>query len=177
MTLVANGHVHDLFDDKALVTDVLAASADLQFDRTSKHRALRTFVSWVARNPWVLRRGGGWAARKLWAMRHDLVASRLRVNKLSFFIHNFMGACQLEPERIDACIFMVATADGPVSMCLHNAKRDSFILKPFKLGTSSGERTWNPLTGALEGEGAPKRRIPLKGRARNARTVVRQSSG
>jgi hypothetical protein len=62
-------------------------------------------------------------------MKADLMASRGRVNKLSFFIHNFMDACDLDPERIKACTFMAATQDGPISMCLHNARRDQYILR------------------------------------------------
>ena len=69
------------------------------------------------------------------------------MNKLSFFIHDFMSACGLDRERIDACAFMAATRDGPVSMCLHNAKRDSFILQPVKLRTAAGEQVWDPVTG------------------------------
>lgn len=45
-------------------------------------------------------------------------------------IHGFMDAGALERERIDACVFKTMTAEGPMSMCLHNAKRDSFILQP-----------------------------------------------
>jgi len=166
MTLVANGRVHDLFDDKALMTEMLGATSGLQFDRTSRRRAAATLAGWLARHPRMVLRGSGWAARKLWAMRHDLLASRTRVGKLSFFIHDFLDAEGLDRCRVDACAFMVATADGPISMCLHNARRDRFLLKPFRLPTADGEVLWDPLAGhpAL-GTGRP-RRLPLKGRAR-----------
>ena len=168
MTLVANGRVHDVFDDKAFMTRMLTATAHLQFDRTSKRRAVATLVGWVARNPAVVLRGGGWAVRRLWAMRADLLAGQGRVDKLSFFIHDFMGACTLDRERVDACAFMAATADGPVSMCLHNAKRDSFILQPVKLRTAAGEQVWDPLAGDPgRGRAAPR------GRSRRAGTVFR----
>lgn len=99
-------------------------------------------------------------------MRHDLLASRGRVGKLSFFIHDFMDAERLDRCRVDACAFMVATADGPVSMCLHNARRDPFLLKPFRVPTADGEVLWDPLAGhSALGTGRP-RRLPLKGRAR-----------
>ena len=81
-------------------------------------------------------------------MRRDLTASRGQVRKISFFVHNFMDACNLDRERIDACAFMVATADGPVSMCQHNAERDQYILKPFV--ASRGYGYWNPVTGRIE---------------------------
>ena len=155
MTLVANGRVHDVFDDKRVLTRLLIATKDLVFDRTSKRATLATLADWIARNPVEILRNTGWAAQKLWAMKADLVASGGRANKLSFFIHNFMGAQHLEQDRIDACAFMVATAEGPVSMCLHNAKRDSFILRTLQVEG----KPWDPLA---------NRRVPAKGRARPA---------
>ena len=44
-----------------------------------------------------------------------------------------MDACHLEPDRIKACSFYTMTRDGPVSMCLANAKRDSYILQPVQV--------------------------------------------
>ena len=41
-------------------------------------------------------------------------------------------------ERVHACSFMVMTAEGPVSMCEHNAKRDDFILTPFTVEKRDG---------------------------------------
>jgi hypothetical protein len=87
-------------------------------------------------------------------MKRDLIAARGRVDKLSFMIHNFMDACRLERERIDACVFMAATKDGPVSMCLHNAVRDSFILDPVPLQIPGGRRWWDPVSGAVTDERA-----------------------
>ena len=71
------------------------------------------------------------------------------MNKLSFFIHNFMDACHLEKDRVDACIFMVATADGPLSMCLHNAQRDRHLLKPLPVQHGEVVTFWHPLNGKL----------------------------
>ena len=82
---------------------------------------------------------------KAWQMRAGLVAGRGEVKTLSFLIHGFMDAGALERERIDACIFKTITAEGPVSMCMHNAKRDSFILQPIRLYLPQGERLWQPL--------------------------------
>ena len=166
MTLVANGKVHDLFDDKALMTGLLGATSGLQFDRTSKRRAMATLAGWLARNPATVLRSSGWAGRKLWAMRRDLLAGRGRVGKLSFFIHDFMDAERLDRCRVDACAFMVATADGPVSMCLHNARRDRFLLRPLRVAAADGEVLWDPLTGHPATKTGRPRRVPLKGRAR-----------
>jgi 7,8-dihydro-6-hydroxymethylpterin dimethyltransferase len=41
---------------------------------------------------------------------------------------------------------MVMTGDGPISMCMHNAKRDDFILKPVEVQGKAGV-VWDPLTG------------------------------
>ncbi len=49
-----------------------------------------------------------------------------------------MDAQRLDQDRIDGCSFMVMTADGPVSMCQHNAKRDEYILMPTEVKTSDG---------------------------------------
>ena len=160
MTLVANGRVHDMYDSVPIITAVLARSAGVQFDRKRPRRAVAALLGFLARNPGLLLRALPWLAAKAWAMRADLAAGRGRVHKLSFFIHNFMAATALEPDRVASCSFMVATGDGPISMCLHNARRDSFILKPVALAAGA----WNPLTGALAGEPARARRIPPKGR-------------
>jgi uncharacterized tellurite resistance protein B-like protein len=49
-----------------------------------------------------------------------------------------MDAEALDRGRVKACSFMVMTADGPVSMCEHNARRDEFILKPLDVARSDG---------------------------------------
>ena len=178
MTLVANGRVHDLLDDKAVLAGVLAASVGVQFDRQHRGEALRALGKALLRSPGVVARGLPWLARKLWRMRRDLIASRGRAHKLSFFIHDFMDAGCLDCERIDACVFMVATRDGPISMCLHNAKRDEFILKPVR---SADGGWWDPLSGrtsrrAPTGDGGQAgvvhTRKTLKGRLRTAEAAA-----
>ncbi len=172
MTLVADGQVHDVFDDKAVFAGVLEATVGRQFDRQSRGRALLTLAGALARNPRLVARSIPWAARKAWAMRRDLLASRGRAHKLSFFIHDFMDAGCLDCGRIDACLFMVATADGPLSMCLHNAKRDEIILKPIRLTEKAA--WWDPLTGRMQNTDSPgagavaHTRKTLKGRLKKA---------
>lgn len=152
MILVVNGRAHDVLDNKALYDLLLARTAQVQFDRQNRRKAVTAFLGGLIRNPDVLYRGAGWLGGKLWRMRKDLVAGRGRVNKLSFFIHNFMDACNLDQERIDACVFMAATRDGPVSMCLHNARRDRFILEPVRLQRRDGDWFWDPLSGKVTRE-------------------------
>jgi hypothetical protein len=53
-----------------------------------------------------------------------------KLGKLSFFMQNFQDADALDEERIHNCSFMVATRDGAVSMCAHNARRDDYIIPP-----------------------------------------------
>lgn len=89
-------------------------------------------------------------------MRKHLFAARGRVKTISFVIHNFMDNRALERDRIDACIFKVMTASGPISMCIHNAKRDRFILQPIGIRTPNGEKYWQPLTGKT----TPNREAP-----------------
>jgi hypothetical protein len=144
MTLVANGRVHDLYGDSDALATILETTAGIQFDRQHRGRAVMALARGLARRPGGTLRLVPWALGRLWAMRRDIWAARGRAHKLSFFIHNFMDAEHLACERIEACVFMVATQDGPISMCLHNAKRDSFILQPVGL---EGGGFWDPMTG------------------------------
>lgn len=88
------------------------------------------------------------------------------MHKLSFFIHNFMDARGLEKERIDACVFTAATGEGPVSMCLHNAKRDFFILHPVRIGEGEGGSFWDPFSGATSAQPIYVHRAPDPARKR-----------
>lgn len=173
MALVCNGKAQDFYqdfyDDRAFFARALHATADLQFDRRRRQRAVATSAHWLLRHPSVAIPGLRRLAAKLWAMRHDLVAARGRVNKVSFFIHDFMDAARLNRDRIKACAFMVATAEGMVPMCLHNARRDDFVLKPVRMTTEHGDRFWNPVTGRLENEVRPVEVPSLPVRRRKGR--------
>lgn len=146
MCVEANGNLHDAFDDLALVARIQAATAQLVFDRSQPGRAAATFLRWLARNPrhvWPL---GSAILHKAWRMRGDLLRSRGKVHSLSFVLHNFMDAKRLEPDRISACVFKVMTAEGPLSMCIHNAKRDTYILQPIRIHRRGEDRLWHPLS-------------------------------
>ena len=151
LALVAAGQAHDLFAQPAFVQSVAPALTSLQFDRAHPLRTLHALMRWTLRHPGVLWPGARWLAAILWRMKGDLLRSKGQVRKLSFFVHNFMDACNLEQERVDACAFMVATGDGPLSMCVHNAKRDDYLLKPLALGVGEKMRFWSPVSGAFEG--------------------------
>lgn len=145
---VANGQAHDLLDDKVLVSSFLSQSASMQFDCRNPLKTLTGIVSWAVRNPVLFKLGVPWIVRKAWAMRRDLVAARGRAQKISFFVHNFMDAANLDPDRLDACAFMVATAGGSMPMCQHNAERDQYVLKPFAV--SKGYGYWNSVTERID---------------------------
>lgn len=141
--LVVNGRVFPVVDDETLFVDFLRDFCHLRGDRRAEKTVLlRKFAAATARKPSWLWRGVKFAAKHVWRAKRDLFAARGRVRKLSFFVQNFMDAADLDQERIDACSFMVMTAEGPVSMCEHNSRRDEFILKPitfFKRDGSTGE--------------------------------------
>ena len=145
LVLVAGDEVLDLYDDKRVLAALLAGTADQKYERVSRWQGLRSFAARLWRQPGLARALLPWSISKAWAFRGALWRGRGRVNRLSFFIHDFMDAGSLDRCRIEACVFMVQTADGPISMCLHNAKRDDFILRPLSLPGHSAP--WNPLTG------------------------------
>ena len=149
ITLEANGRLYDLNDDPAFFNRFLTDFQHVMLDRRYPRQAAWALAKEALRDPAWIGRALRFFLPKIWKMRRDLVAARGRVHKLSFFVQNFMDASALEPERIHACSFMVMTADGPISMCAHNARRDEFILKPLAVETEAGRKLWNPLSGSM----------------------------
>ena len=142
--LVVNGRAFDAFADAAFIQRFMRETVGLAIDRETPWRGARSLLLAVARRPRLALATLGWAARFAWQARAELVAARGRVHKLTLFTHNFMDACSLDRERIDACVFMAITQDGPLSMCAYNARRDKYLLRP--LATAAGE--WQPLADA-----------------------------
>jgi molybdenum cofactor biosynthesis enzyme MoaA len=147
MIFVTNNKAYDVLDDRRLLEAIIERMPLLSFDRRSRSKVIATFVKGILTSPYLSIKAVGWVVRKVWQARADLWAAGGRVNKLSFVIHNFMDACRLEPDRVEACAFMAMTPGGPISMCLHNAKRDAFILAPLRLNGRDGEIFWDPLSG------------------------------
>ncbi len=139
--LVINGQGYDAFADTTFIQRFMGKTSTAQIDRGTPWRSARSLGAALLRQPMLWIPSVRWALAFAWKARKDLVAARGRVQKLTFVTHNFMDACQLDPERIDACAFMAITQDGPLSMCAYNARRDSYLLQP--LQTSAG--TWQPL--------------------------------
>ena len=149
LTLAVNGKLYEFWDEPDFFNAVINKSSTLKFDRARPIPSVWKVIKWAWTTPGVLGPGFRFACRKLWSMRTDLFRAKGRVRKLSFFVQNFMDASSLEADRIHACSFMVMTAQGPISMCMHNAKRDDYILQPVKVGGLS-PAVWNPLTGKTE---------------------------
>src|SRR5216684_7802282 len=164
MIFVTNNRAFDALDDRRSLEALLERMPLLGFDRRSRTKVVSTFLKGILSDPYLSFRAVGWLVRKAWQARADLWAARGRVNKLSFLIHNFMDACRLERDRVDACTFMAMTQHGPISMCLHNAKRDAFVLAPIRLSSRDGERVWNPLSGQVTEKPAPTHRMPQPNR-------------
>lgn len=144
MVLIVGERAFDLFPDADLARRVMRATADVRADRAHPTVTALRFAARLLRAPLlataVLRTTIAFA----WRIRADLVAARFSVRKLTLVVHNFMDACDLDPARVDACVFMVETARGPMSMCAYNAARDPLLLS--KVHRPDGS-TWDPLDG------------------------------
>ncbi len=147
ITLESNGNLYDLNYDPDFWNAFLEDFSHVILDRRDPKRAVAKLLSELAKKPQWIGKAGLHFGRLLWRMRKDLLASRGKVHKLSFFMQNFMDAQNLDEERVHACSFMVMTSEGPVSMCAHNAKRDDYILKPIALHKGAQKLMWDPLTG------------------------------
>jgi len=132
-----------LFDDRHLWSRLFDAAAPDQV-RWQKDQ-IGALLSFVAHNPFLAMKAVVFGFGKILELWRGLLKTG-RINKLSFFIHNFMDAQKLERDRCESCVFMVATGKGPVSMCVHNAKRDGYVLAPVKLGDN---RFWDPLSNVV----------------------------
>ena len=169
--LLINDRAYDLFTDADFVQRMLAETADVYFDRRERRRAVGAMLCFLLKHPRLLGRAVWRATELVWRARRDLLAARGRVRKLSVFIHNFMAADELEPTRVEACSFMVMTPTGPLSMCLHNAKRDDYLLVPAQLGQGATLKYWDPVSGRLHA------RIPSKLEVKLTRKTARGRAG
>lgn len=178
--LIVNGRVHDFFNDPVFVQSILQSSARLKVDRADKTRMWKTALSYCIKNPatfWgVLQR----FTRLVWRERRDFIAARGRVGKISFFVHNFMDSKALDHERCDACSFMVMTPEGPISMCVHNAKRDDYLLVSAKVKRENKLVFFNPATGEFENTLPTKIAITLnrktaRGRAKDDTVISNEA--
>lgn len=138
-TVVSNRKAFPLALDRKLFSDFLEDFQSLAWDRQKHGAFLGLIFLWelLKRPAWWLR-AAKYVGNQGRRMGGAILRDRGRVRKLTFFVQNFMDANHLEQDRIDGCSFMVMTADGPVSMCKHNANRDEHILKPLEIKNEDG---------------------------------------
>lgn len=146
-TLVINGKALGILEDKKVFADFLNEFGHVTHDRRDgPGKIFWHYFKIMAWKPaWIFRALKIYLPR-IWSLRSDLIVGRGKINKLSFFIHNFMDADNLDPERIEACSFMVMTSDGPVSMCSHNAARDDYILQPLAIDAETDTSWCEPIS-------------------------------
>ncbi len=141
----AYAQAYDLFADGDFIARVMRKTAHVPIMRGRPVRAALAWVAAVFAQPTLAMAGLRWLLVLLWQIRRDALKLP-SARKISFFIHNFMDAQQLEPERIETCVFMAATADTGdqafVPMCEYNARRDEFLLRPVLLADG---QIWQPL--------------------------------
>jgi 7,8-dihydro-6-hydroxymethylpterin dimethyltransferase len=165
--LIVNGRVHDFFNDPVFVRHILDSSAHLTVNRANKNEVLKTSLNYFLRNPDVLFGVISRFAKLVWRERRDFIAARGKVGKISFFVHNFMDSKALDKERCEACSFMVMTPEGPISMCVHNAKRDDYLLVAAEVKRENKMMFFNPATGEFEDKMPSKIAVSLN--RKNAR--------
>ena len=130
-TLVAGDKVVDIFDRREVVESWLRDFGTVPVDRTRPVESAWALARHMFfERPGWFKVGAPWLGRLARDLLPALVKSRGKVGKISFFIQNFQDAARLDPGRIHDCSFHVATRDGTVSMCEHNAHRDDFIVPP-----------------------------------------------
>lgn len=158
--------------DRPFLEAVFQAGRNWFSDRHDLRGTITNTASSLFHDPGLGLRSIDFGLRKLWRLRGGLLASRGRINRLTFYIHNFMHADHLERERCESCVFMTMTRDGPISMCVHNAKRDTFLTQAVKLG----DEEWSPLPDGLHRDIIDIGALPLKrlkGRARAEKMSMR----
>jgi len=125
-TLVVNDTVYPVVLNKHIFADFMRDFQGMSWARQqSRMHLLRNFFRILIKHPvWCLRLPV-YAIGLLRMMGRDLLRARGQVKNL-------------QQDRVDACSFMVMTAQGPVSMCEHNARRDDYILRPLDITRADG---------------------------------------
>jgi 7,8-dihydro-6-hydroxymethylpterin dimethyltransferase len=156
---------HDLFRDGEFIARVMRETAHVRVERGRPWLAVWLWPRAVLPPPSLLMPGLAWIVALLWRVRADW-AGLAQARKISFFIHNFMDAQHLEADRLEACVFMAAGADGLMPMCEYNAQRDDYLLKPLTLAPLAQDK---PALVRSDPQGLVRYPIKyLKGRSRQA---------
>ena len=141
--------MQDLLEDTDTVGALMQQFHVIKSDRRHKFKTLLDSCSEALKKPAATVLFFKWVFHLFWSRKRMVLRSKGKINTMSFFMHNFMDANELDPERITACAFKVMTEEGPISMCLYNAKRDNYLLQPTKINTEQGVSFWQPLTGNI----------------------------
>ncbi|MGH8760137.1 MAG: radical SAM protein, partial [Burkholderiales bacterium] len=149
-SLVIAGRVYDGFANAALVQELLHESGAAGFARANRPLLFAQMLGFLAMRPRLLAGAIAEVGRLLGKAWRDLLVARGRIGKLSFHLHNFQDAQRLDPERCAACTFMVMTPEGPLSMCIHNAKRDDYLLVAAQVRKEGVIKFWDPVSGQLQ---------------------------
>lgn len=148
-TLVTNDNIYPLVYTKEFFSKFIEDFKTIRWDRLEKRSViLKQFLCVLLKRPrwWI--RGIAYLYMQFKQMGADIFRAKGNVHPLTFFIQNFMDANDLNEERVHACSFMVMTAQGPVSMCEHNANRDDYILQPLLFKNADGKtESYEPLAG------------------------------
>lgn len=179
--LVAGDQAVDLLDDRPLVSDMIAALERREHRIDGHIEIAATLKRSFLNDPRLALRAVRYGVTRIWALRRGLWNSRGRVSRLAVLVHNFMDSKNLDLERCKSCVFMVATEDGPLSMCVHNARRDHYLFQPARIKSERGDGWWSAATG--EQTNRPHRLDPaaqqfkqLKGRLRANANAARQAA-
>ncbi|MEM1346714.1 MAG: hypothetical protein AAGI34_19320, partial [Pseudomonadota bacterium] len=164
--VVAGEHTVSALSDKALVERLFAAFGAQERPGTPYLRLVATARRLAWRHPGLALAVARHALALLWRLRAGLVRGH-PPQRLALLIHDFMDASALDRARCESCVFMVATGQGPLSMCVHNARRDAHLFAPERLG----DGWWSAATGQVTPEPDPRLPGPqprkrLKGRQR-----------
>ncbi len=144
-TFAINEKCYEIIDDPEFFGEFLKDFSHISHDRReSVLKIAWRYIKAANQKPSWYIKGIKYFLPRLWKVKGDLLRSKGKINKISFFVQNFMDQNNLDQERIDACSFMVMTHEGPISMCLHNSKRDDYILKPFIVESEKGSELYHP---------------------------------
>lgn len=139
--LAGSGRGISLLSDQRLFVEVVEALENADRSGAAFTDISPAIVRLAFRRPYLALRIVLHFIRAAWPFWYQLLCGK--AGRMSITIHNFMDASDLDRERCEACIFKVATEDGPLSMCVHNARRDYHLFKPAR--RSGG--WWSAATG------------------------------
>ena len=168
---IAGGQSISLFRNSGLIAEIIEALE--ANDRSTLSIPLFRPMLWraILRNPLLSLRSVGFGLATLWKLRRGLIRSRGRVARLSVLVHSFMDAKALVAERCESCVFMVMTADGPMSMCAFNAERDTRLFQPVPIHENGATKWWSAATGDVTD--APVATMPTPAPAKNLKGRLR----